>query len=119
MGEKIDYKAKYEALEAEVGKMANVLRCLDTLGTWESMTCTEVESIADLMRHIGRGTVADMIIELHAEGDEWEDMHHPDYDPEEMERADRADRAERAARTEAAKDAALAAHANIESTINL
>lgn len=68
-----------ELVEA-VENMADVLAMLDSGDTWASMTCTEVESIAAVLRAAGRDDVAHNIIEMHAESDEPGDLHHPGYD---------------------------------------
>lgn len=70
-----------EILEA-VQTMLDTLAGLDTEGTWETMTCTEVESVTEVFRAAGRHRDADYIITLHASGDDDGDMHHPDYDPD-------------------------------------
>jgi len=43
--------------------------------TAQSLTCTEAESVAELLRVFGRTEAADLFIEAHARGDEEGDSH--------------------------------------------
>lgn len=49
---------------------------MDTDNIWEHFTCTEVDATADIAHAAGREDIATMILELHAQGDETEDLHH-------------------------------------------
>ena len=82
MTETTDYRAEYDTLRAEVEHMGNVLAYADTDNIWEHFACLEVDSIADVLRAVGRWDTAAMIIDLHAADDDEYDRHHPDYDPE-------------------------------------
>lgn len=49
---------------------------MDTDGIWCCFTCAEAETTAEIARAAGRGDIADMILKLHAEGDDDPDDAH-------------------------------------------
>lgn len=61
-----------------IQRMADTLHMVDTGNVWEHFTCTEIESIADVLRVAGRDEVAEFILAEHAEYDEPGDEHHID-----------------------------------------
>ena len=63
------------ALEAEIGHLAAMMRQLDTGGTFETMTCSEVDALADVIRLVDP-ECAEFVIAQHAEGDDEGDSHY-------------------------------------------
>ena len=63
-------------LKEAVQYMADVLNRVDTGNVWEHFTCTEIESIADVLRAVGRSDVAEFILAEHGEHDEPGDEHY-------------------------------------------
>lgn len=73
-----DTEDAFRELTRRVDHLADVLHQLDTGGTFETMTCGEIEALADVLRCTGRTEVVDFIIGQHAEGDDEGDQHYED-----------------------------------------
>lgn len=77
------HPAGYSALTGvadAVATMAERLHGIDTGEVWGKFTCSEVESIADVLEAFGHADAAAFIIAEHAEGDEFGDDHWIDPD---------------------------------------
>lgn len=62
-------------LQVAVDVMAQHLGALDMGDVYTGLTCSELDSIADVLRAGGHADVAEFITEQHAEGDEDGDAH--------------------------------------------
>ncbi len=64
-----------------VHRMAEVMHGMDIGGdVFGGFSCAGIEAVADVLRAVGEGEVADQIIEWHGRSDEDpEDMHHEFY----------------------------------------
>lgn len=65
----------YASLTSAVDAMAEALSSDLMEDVWTSLSCAEVDSIAEVLRLAGHLEVAGSIIDQHAEGDEEGDLH--------------------------------------------
>lgn len=68
-------------LQNEVQLAADVVKQIDNGGTWTTFGCTEIEALADVFRAADRHDAAVFIVGEHAEGDEPDDHHYGEGNP--------------------------------------
>lgn len=75
MTEETPLAARFAQQKASIGRLAETVAGMAEATLWTSLTCQEVEAIAEVLRSDGWKETADLIVRWHSTGDEPGDLH--------------------------------------------
>lgn len=76
MTEETPLAARFAQQKASIGRLAETVAGMAEATLWTSLTCKEVEAIAEVLRSDEWKETADLIVHWHAVSDEPGDMHY-------------------------------------------